>query len=160
MKGQILFYGSMNERRERLLQALRKRYKSRLVCAKAHGAKLEKLIRESDIVVNLHFYPHASLEIARINEALRNGRKVVTERGIPIDEAVTKSMYPPGAVRFVPVVHDNLDNIDALYRSIDETLQDPGFYAQQALEDVHLARLEKELQHLRFRGREVLEKTL
>ena len=145
--GRILFYGSPNHRRNTILQALRGRYGGDKVIAKhgVMGDALDQLIQNVDMVVNLHYYTRASLEMARINEVLRNGRKVVTECGMPVDHNMNREMYPEHAVCIVPTIQDDLSNIAVLYEGIDKTLADPVMQPPHEIEDMHLSYLQRAL---------------
>ncbi|CAM9125797.1 unnamed protein product [Phaeothamnion confervicola] len=81
----ILFYGLANGRRRATLQrleaaaaaagGLRVRHHSGL-----YGMARDELIRASKVVLNLHFYPAAALEVHRITYLLAMGKCVVSER--------------------------------------------------------------------------------
>jgi hypothetical protein len=77
----VLFYGSMNERRRAAIEALR----GRGLCVKtafgAYGEARDRLIARSKLVLNVHYYEAKVFEIVRISYLLANGRCVVSERG-------------------------------------------------------------------------------
>ena len=144
--GKILFYGGLNDRRNKLLQALRGRYGANMIVQHSvWGKERDQAIQDADVIVNLHFYPRASLEMARINEVLRNGRKVVTECGMPMDDFMTRRLYPAHAVHTVPTVKDDLSNIEVLYKAIDKTLENPVMTPPNEIEDTHLSYLQRAL---------------
>jgi hypothetical protein len=82
----VLFYGSMNQRRHDVLEALR-----------AHGLRVEQafavygpardaLIARARIVLNLHYYQAKVFEIVRVAYLLANGVCVVSETGSDKEE--------------------------------------------------------------------------
>lgn len=95
----VLFYGSLNERRRRILDALSKKCRVE-VCFGAWGAARDALIARSKIVLNLHFYSMAIFEAVRVGYLINNGIFVVSEDSVdcphphenlrvPYDELVT-----------------------------------------------------------------------
>lgn len=76
----VLFYGSMNDRRRWILDEL---VKTRLtvVCKNAFGAERDALIARSKVVLNLHYYDPAVFEIFRVSHLLANKKAVVCEGG-------------------------------------------------------------------------------
>lgn len=85
-RSDILFYGSMNERRERILTQLRNRVLQHrgdctmLVINRVFGDELMRYISNARIVLNLHFYPNSILETDRIHAALQfNNVTVISE---------------------------------------------------------------------------------
>jgi hypothetical protein len=91
----ILFYGILNEHRMRVLSAL-----------KAAGLVVEAIetlqepyrtahIRRAQIVLNLHYYADAVLEVHRINLLLSLGACVVSE---PSVDSVLDNIYAKGVV--------------------------------------------------------------
>ena len=103
----VLFYGSLCPRRERILSDLQDKHgiKIKIVSA-AIGEVLDELIQKSRIVLNLHYYENALLETTRINEALQWGRIVVSEDPMAEDK-LSRQLY-----RDVVVFTKNLDNYD------------------------------------------------
>lgn len=77
----VLFYGSLNERRRVILDALRARGLRVEAVFGVYGEARDQLIARSTIVLNLHFYEAKVFEIVRVSYLLANGRCVVSERG-------------------------------------------------------------------------------
>lgn len=81
----VLFYGSINDRRKKLLDALR----AEGLVVHYNMADYETrdlLIARSKVVLNLHFYENPGLfESARVSYLLANGACVVSETGIGQD---------------------------------------------------------------------------
>ena len=80
----ILFYGSLNERREAVLKELERRGAKVVHLFDVYGDVRDEAIARSKIVLNLHFYDTAIFEIARVSLLLANTVCVVTE-GTPSD---------------------------------------------------------------------------
>jgi hypothetical protein len=74
----ILFYGSMNEYRKNILNEISKKYKIMIV-NQCFGYELKHYISRSKIVLNIHYYENALLEICRIHEALPYNCLVISE---------------------------------------------------------------------------------
>ena len=82
----VLFYGSLNERRRAVLEALRARGLRVEAAFGVYGDARDRLVARSKIVLNLHFYQAKVFEIVRVSYLLANGRCVVSERGADPDE--------------------------------------------------------------------------
>ncbi|WP_374764221.1 hypothetical protein [Yunchengibacter salinarum] len=74
----VLFFGSPNPRRRKVLAALEKSDLN-LVARKAYGPDLEALLARTRLVLNLHYYPSGLLEVVRLQPLLANGIAVLTE---------------------------------------------------------------------------------
>jgi len=77
----VLFYGSINPRRQQILDQLTSN-KGLFVVARHHlwNEERSQLISQSKIVINLHYYQHSILETARLSYLLTNGCVVVSEK--------------------------------------------------------------------------------
>jgi hypothetical protein len=76
----VLFYGSLNERRQRVIAGL-KAAGARVHCAYGvYGAERDKLIARSRLVLNVHYYPTNIFEMIRVSYLLANRTAVVSER--------------------------------------------------------------------------------
>lgn len=78
----VLFYGSINERRLSILQELKTHGVKVHVLFGAYGAERDAIIARSKIVLNIHFYEAKVFEIVRVSYLLANQRFVIAERGI------------------------------------------------------------------------------
>ena len=83
----ILFIGTINDRRRKILQNLKSRalwgdkdYTIEFV-EKIFEDRLDALIRKSKIVINLHYYPNAIMELFRIHDILPYDCKIISEAG-------------------------------------------------------------------------------
>jgi tetratricopeptide (TPR) repeat protein len=77
----VLFYGSLNPRRQVILDQLEKRGINVVSVFGAYGLRRDKLIAKSKIILNVHFYESKILEVVRISHLLANGCFVVSEKG-------------------------------------------------------------------------------
>ena len=77
----VLFYGSVNERRRLILEALSARGLRVHTAFGVYGAARDSLIARSKVVLNLHYYEAKVFEVVRISYLLANRRCVVSERG-------------------------------------------------------------------------------
>ena len=75
----VLFYGSLNDRRSRILQKLEKRNCKVGQMFGVYGKQRDEYIARSKIVLNLHFYPAKVFEIVRVSYLLANRVFVVSE---------------------------------------------------------------------------------
>jgi len=93
----VLFYGDSNSspRRRQMLAALRQHFDVR-VANELFGQDMLAAIKQARVVINLHYYEHALLEMPRIQECLSLGVPVVSE------SAQDQGDYPElhSAVRF------------------------------------------------------------
>ena len=77
----VLFYGVVNTRRRAILLDLQQAGLRLRVETHIRGAARDELISRAKIVLNLHFYPAAIFEIARVSYLLCNRKAVVGECG-------------------------------------------------------------------------------
>jgi len=77
----ILFYGSINERRKNILDQLKNTGLNIVTVFGVYGTDRDALISRSKIVLNIHFYESKIFEIVRISYLLSNGICVVSENG-------------------------------------------------------------------------------
>ena len=123
----ILFIGALNERRIKILDEIKRYsrennldYKIEIV-DNVFEDELDRLIKKSKIVINLHYYPNAILELFRIHDVLSYDCKILSElpgNGDP-DGSVEKYK---NVVDFFPVINDDFSNIDSMYKLIDDKL--------------------------------------
>jgi len=76
----VLFYGSLNERRNAILDEVRGAGLNTKVVFGAYGPARDELIARSKVVLNLHYYDTRIFEIARVSYLLANRKAVVSER--------------------------------------------------------------------------------
>lgn len=96
-KYDFVFYGdsSSSERRRRFLEKLQEKYNVK-ICSDLFGSELYTIIQESKVVINIHYYEGALLEMPRVCECISLGVPVLSEGAADQDE------YPEleGAVQF------------------------------------------------------------
>ncbi|MGZ6142713.1 MAG: glycosyltransferase family protein [Myxococcales bacterium] len=108
----VLFYGSTNPRRLRVLEALQQAGARVEIAWNVYGSRRDELIARSRVVLNLHYFEAKVFEIVRVSYLLANGRAVVSERGAapeeeaPFEEAVRFADYDG----LVPACLDLLSN--------------------------------------------------
>ncbi len=84
----VLFYGSLNERRWHIIQSLKAHGVKTEAVFGVYGNERDQLIARSKIVLNVHFYEAKVLEAVRVSYLLANQRFVISERGSnPVEEA-------------------------------------------------------------------------
>ncbi len=90
----ILFYGSMGERRKRITDELREIANIKVLFG-VYGKQRDEFISSSKIILNVHFYPTEIFEAPRISYLLNNGCFVVSEAS-PFNpyEAVNLCLVP------------------------------------------------------------------
>lgn len=94
----VLFYGSLNERRQRVIAGI-KAGGARVHCAYGvYGAERDRLIARSRLVLNVHYFPTNIFEMIRVSYLLANRTAVVSERS-PESEIVPEL---EDAVAFTP----------------------------------------------------------
>ncbi|MFY8135218.1 MAG: hypothetical protein ACOVKS_09465, partial [Aquimonas sp.] len=93
----VLFYGSVYERREPVLRALQARGLRLQTLFNVYGAERDAWIARSRIVLNFHGYEACLFEAVRVSWLLGNGACVLSERG---SDPALEDDYA-GAVEFV-----------------------------------------------------------
>jgi hypothetical protein len=107
----ILFYGDDKcPRRQRILQAVRSAYPELKIVNNLYGEDIERELRHTAVVLNVHYYENALLETARIFQALSYGIPVVSEESS--DQKEHTDLI--GIVDFAPV--DDIPRIIELLR--------------------------------------------
>jgi hypothetical protein len=90
----VLHYGSMSDRRRRIIDTLQKHCRAQHVFG-VYGAARDELIARAKIVLNVHAYESAIFEQVRVSYLLNNGRCVVSEEspGNPYGQMVVSATY-------------------------------------------------------------------
>ncbi|MEB3359761.1 MAG: hypothetical protein VKK04_23755 [Synechococcales bacterium] len=143
----VLFYGSINERRHQVLEALRKKNVNVEAIFGLYGQERDRYIARSKIVLNVHFYPAKVFEIVRVSYLLANRRFVISERGSDSTEE------PSFASGIVFSDYENLVDtcLDFLNRPLDrQRIAQAGFELMSQRSEV--AYLENALQSLQQRS--------
>jgi tetratricopeptide (TPR) repeat protein len=120
----VLFYGSVNQRRHQILESLRSEGVNVAEIFGLYGPERDAYIARSKIVLNMHFYPAKVFEIVRVSYLLANRRFVISERGC---DPVEESAFAPGIV-FSDYDHLVETCLDFLDRPQDRThIAEVGF---------------------------------
>jgi hypothetical protein len=113
-KYDVLFFGGPNDRRQKILEYLKKDMNIRVV-TNVFGEELYDMIKKSRIVLNIHFKGESLLETARIHDCItRSTPLIISEESI--DKAVMEEYKD--IVKFVPVIKEDLSNMDELVKGI------------------------------------------
>lgn len=75
----VLFYGSMNARRRKILEELKQRGLNVVALFGVYGEKRDAVIARAKVIINIHFYEASIVEIVRISYLLANRKAVVAE---------------------------------------------------------------------------------
>lgn len=98
----VLFYGSINDRRRVILQGLKDAGLHVVASTSAYGEERDALIAQAKVVLNLHYYSSEIFEIARVFYLLANSKAVVSE------SAELTGAYSTLSDGFVMVNYDQL----------------------------------------------------
>lgn len=80
----VLFYGSLNQRRQDVLEALGRRFRVEVVFG-GYGGGRDAMIAASKVVINIQFYEARILEMVRLSYLFANAVPVVSEISPDID---------------------------------------------------------------------------
>lgn len=94
----VLFYGSLNDRRHKILDELESRGLRVVVSTNLYGSARDSLVARAKVVLNVHFYAAKVLELVRLSYLLANRVAVVSEPGSDLAEAEALG----DAIAFVP----------------------------------------------------------
>lgn len=75
----VLFFGSMNERRKAIIDSLKKQQINVVSLFGVYGKERDAYIARSKLVLNLHYYQPGIFEEVRVAHLLANGKAVVAE---------------------------------------------------------------------------------
>lgn len=89
----ILFYGSLNERRKRILRALADKGLKVVYCNVPNVKERDRYIAKSKIVLNIHFFDAKIFEVVRCFYLMNNGVAIVSELN---DDTTIDEMYYKG----------------------------------------------------------------
>jgi hypothetical protein len=120
----ILFFGTHNERRYKILDNLSKKYKTKFL-SETFNDERDEYIKNSKIILNLHYYEDAFLETARIIDILPYNKIIISEKS-HVDDWYQMDLYK-NLVIYIDKIDNNLSNIDNLYYEIDKYLQPENY---------------------------------
>lgn len=75
----VLFYGSTNARREKIMKELKQSGLNVVTLFGAYGKERDSVIARAKVIINIHFYDASIFEIVRISYLLANHKAVVAE---------------------------------------------------------------------------------
>jgi hypothetical protein len=111
----VLFYGSVNPRRQKILDALKARGLNVSVLFGCYGEERDRAIARAKLVLSVHFYPAKIFEVVRAAYLLTNAKAVVAE----CDEDTSIDQDLREALRGVP--YDGL--VDACLRLVGDPVE-------------------------------------
>ena len=124
----VLFFGTMNERRKKILDYLSKQNIVIATTDNIFGNNLYFHIKKSKIILNLHHYDNAILEVARLNEILQFNTLIISENSNLIKD---NQDYYKDDVFFIENIDDDLDNITILTEQIFDCLKNFDLYKKK-----------------------------
>ncbi len=110
----VLFYGSLNPRRAKIVEELRERGVEAVVAFGAYGYERDALIARSKLVLNVHYYAAKIFEIFRCAHLMANRVCVVSETGLDkkleekYDAGIAFAEYDCLVDRCVALLADNV----------------------------------------------------
>lgn len=109
----ILFIGTMNARRQTILDLLQDKFDKNIiihVVTTLFGDDLVQLLQRTKIVINLHYYTDSILEVFRIFDIMQNSKcHIISERpDLDCEEYLVKRLQHK--VDFIDTI--NIENID------------------------------------------------
>jgi GR25 family glycosyltransferase involved in LPS biosynthesis len=119
----IIFYGSKNYRRDSILNNIQKKYKIKIL-HNIFGEDVINLVKKSKIILNIHYYKNANLEISRINEILIYNKVIISE--LPHMNDSNIDFYKNNII-FIEEIKDDMSNIELLYNKIDYFLNNKNY---------------------------------
>jgi len=116
----VLFFGGMNDRRQKIMKYLKENIDINIhIVTSIFGEDLYDIIKKSRIVLNIHFKGESLLETARIHDCIRHSTPLIIS-----EESIDKSTMEEykDIVNFVPVIKEDLSNINELIEGIQNLL--------------------------------------
>lgn len=123
-KKNILFIGTLNKRRTKILNNLKNHIISQnldynlLIFQKLFNNELKELLKSCLYVLNLHYYDNAILEVFRFEDVIPYNVKILSEEpGNKTEDYLINIYQKNNFVDFFPVIEENNDfnNIQYLY---------------------------------------------
>jgi hypothetical protein len=131
----VLFYGSVNDRRYSILKSLYHTLQPMGIMVKLvqghYGESLYPFIRRARVVLNIGFYDDTLLATYRLNEVLVHKRVVLSEMSTNETDANMMREYKRGGVMFIPPIDRSMSNIyHALIQPLVKMLTNGRQYAE------------------------------
>lgn len=135
----VLFYGSINQRRKHIIDKLIDKGVNVQVIHGLYGSQRDEFIARSKVVLNIHFYKAKVFEIVRISHLLANTKFVISETGPHSED---QQYFYPGLVFSE---YDNL--VDTCLEYLD-SVHDRELIANQGYQLISQRPIEKYLTDL------------
>jgi hypothetical protein len=127
----IIFIGSINQKRERILNKVKEKYKV-LIVENIYGEELKLLCNKCYICLNIHYYENAILERVRLNEMMDYGIQIISEK--PCDQDMNICKYYK-SIHFIEMINDSND-LHELFNTIDYVKNNPNNHDSKELENI------------------------
>jgi hypothetical protein len=108
----LLFYGGLSERRQKILNALKHRGFKIMICDNKFGQDLLQVLTKTKIVLNLHICDQCLFEVVRIHEVLRYLNLIISEK--PSNPEDQSYITYHDVVNFVDPITSDLKNLEQL----------------------------------------------
>ena len=121
----VLFFGGLNDRRKKILKYLEQNTDMNVrIVTNVFGDALYDIVKKSRIILNIHFKGESLLETARIHDCIRHSTPLIIS-----EESIDRSTMEEykDIVKFVPVIKEDLSNINELTEGIQNLLSNKGF---------------------------------
>ena len=116
----VMFFGSMNERRQKILDYLSKQNITIASTNNIFGDNLNFHLKKAKIILNLHYYDNALLETARLNEILKFNTLIISENSNLMKD--NQDFYKDD-IFFIENIDNELENINILTEQIFDCLK-------------------------------------
>lgn len=131
----VLFYGSINDRRYTILKCLYHTLQPMGMVVKLvqghYGESLYPFIRRARVVLNIGFYEDTLLATYRLNEALVHKRVVMSEISTNETDVNMMQEYRRGGVMFIPPINRSMRNMyHVLIQPLAKMLRNGRQYAE------------------------------
>jgi len=113
----ILFYGTLNQRRKDILNYLKQYYNVHVIY-NIFGQELDNYIKKSKIILNIHYFDNPILETLRIHQAICHNVHIISEGKTLLNSELYNS-----CVHFIDYIRDDLSNISILMDDIQFLLK-------------------------------------
>lgn len=145
----LFFYGVANVRREKILNALGKKYNLK-IGFRIYGKDRDEYIQKSKIILNLHYYPDPALETCRINEILNYDKIIISE--YPSHQDSYNIELYKNLVVFVDEIKHDLSNLDLLIQTINFYLDETNYI--EYIENIkkHKKDFQQEIKELQYKN--------
>lgn len=123
--GGVLFYGWINgcRRREVALRKLSRQMKINII-TNITGEEMWYLLSRAQVVVNIHYYEKAPLEVFRINEALSFNCHVVSETSASGDDKYKQLIHFADTDKMAPVIKELMEKPFKAKKKVLNNLQE------------------------------------